>query len=251
MQWSGDGLIIGVRKHGENAVIVEAMVWGRGRHLGLVRGGRSPRQAAILQSGNSVHLTWRARLDEHLGVYNVELDKPRAAALIADREALYAAQLLTAHLRLLPERDPHDKLLELAISTLDGEFDAVERAQMLSLFELNLLDELGFGLDLASCAVSGATEGLAFVSPKSGRAVTKEAGQQYLDRLLPLPPYFRDHTRASLPDILEGFRLTGHFLQMHVWEPRNIQPPPVRDQLLAKLQDRGTNAVNSASESKG
>ncbi|MCB9993663.1 MAG: DNA repair protein RecO [Hyphomicrobiaceae bacterium] len=250
MQWSGDGLIIGVRKHGETSVIVEAVVWGRGRHLGLVRGGRSTRMAAILQPGNSVHLTWRARLDEHLGVYTVELDKPRAAALISDREALYTTQLLCAHLRLLPERDPHDRLLEMATTILDGDFNALGRAQILSFFELALLDELGFGLDLSACAVSGATKGLAYVSPKSGRAVTAEAGQQYLDRLLPLPAYFGDRSTASLADILQGFRLTGHFLQMHVWEPRNLEPPPVRDQLLAKLQDRASGAVNSPSESK-
>ena len=111
MQWTGEGLIIGVRRHGETSVIAEVMVAGRGRHLGLVRGGRSRKLAATLQPGNTVQLTWRARLEEHLGTFAVELLDARAAELIADRTRLYASQLLCDHLRLLPERDPHDRLL--------------------------------------------------------------------------------------------------------------------------------------------
>ncbi|HEY9013099.1 MAG TPA: DNA repair protein RecO, partial [Devosia sp.] len=120
MEWTGEGLIIGVRRHGETSVIAEVMVEGRGRHLGLIRGGRSTKLAATLQPGNSVQLTWRARLEEHLGTFNLEVTDSRAAGLIADRTRLYACQLLCDHLRLLPERDPHDRLLGLTIRALDA-----------------------------------------------------------------------------------------------------------------------------------
>ncbi len=237
MEWSGEGLIIGVRRHGETSVIVEAMTPDRGRHLGLVRGGRSRKLAATLQPGNQVQLHWRARLDEHLGMFSVELIKPRAADLIADRTRLYAAQLLCAHLRLLPERDPHERLYRMASEIMDDGNELVELAQMISIFEFTLLDELGFGLDIASCAVTGATEGLAYVSPKSGRAVTAEAGAKYLDKLLPLPAYFTTFENAPAEQVQDGLRLTGHFLAMHVWNPRQIEVPTTRDQLVASLAE--------------
>lgn len=235
MDWTGEGLIIGIRRHGETSVIVEAMTPDRGRFLGLVRGGRSRKQAATLQPGNSVQLSWHARLDEHLGTYTVELIKPRAADLIADRARLYTSQLLCAHLRLLPERDPHERLYRMALDILDNGSELVELAQMVSIFEFTLLDELGFGLDISSCAISGATEGLDYVSPRTGRAVTKEAGGKYLDKLLTLPAYFTTYEHAPVEEVRNGLRLTGHFLAMHVWSARQIEPPPTRDQLVASL----------------
>lgn len=236
MEWTGHGLIIGVRRHGESGVIVEAMVKGRGRHLGLVRGGRSTRHAATLQPGNDVQLTWRARLEEHLGNFTVELVHPRAAAMIADRTRLYAGQLLCEHLHLLPERDPHDRLLSQALDIMDSEEDEVQLAMDLARFELALLDELGFGLDIYSCAVTGATSGLTHVSPKTGRAVTKETAQPYIDKLLPLPHFLKNGSDpAPIGDIGAAFRLTGHFLAMHVWTARQIEPPAIRDQLIAML----------------
>ena len=150
MQWTGEGLLIGVRRHGETSVIAEVMVAGHGRTLGLVRGGRSTKLAATLQAGNTVQLTWRARLEEHLGTFTVELIDARAAELIADRIRLYACQLLCDHLRLLPERDPHDRLLGLAVDVLDDGHAAADLGVALARFELTLLDELGFGLDLSA-----------------------------------------------------------------------------------------------------
>ena len=189
MQWDGEGLIVGVRRHGESSVIAEVMVEGRGRHLGLIRGGRSSKLAATLQPGNSVQVTWRARLEEHLGTFTLELIEARAAALIADRLRLYASQLVCEHLRLLPERDPHDRLLGLAIRILDQQGTPLELGASVARFELILLDELGFGLDLSSCAATGTTRDLTHVSPKSGRAVSRAAAEPYLDRLLRLPPF--------------------------------------------------------------
>lgn len=231
MQWSGQGLIIGVRRHGESSVIAEVMVEGRGRHLGLVRGGRSTRLGATLQPGNDVQLSWRARLESHLGNFTIELLHARAAELIADREKLYICQLLCDHLRLLPERDPHDRLMGMALQILESD----EVRAKLTRFEFALLDELGFGLDVFSCAVTGKTENLTHVSPKTGRAVTFEAAEPYIEKLLPLPRFLIDDTEPTKDDITNAFRLTGHFLNMHVWIARQISPPSTRDQLISML----------------
>ena len=233
MQWSGEGLIIGVRRHGESSVIAEVMVEGRGRHMGLIRGGRSTKLAATLQPGNLVQLTWRARLEEHLGTFSIELTEARAADIIADRTRLYASQMICDHLRLLPERDPHDMLLGMAVQALAGERSNRSLGAALARFELTLLDELGFGLDLDSCAATGATEDLTHVSPKSGRAVSRAAAEPYLSRLLDLPAFLVDGGDASPRDLAAAFRLTGHFLDMHVWSPRQIDAPATRDALVA------------------
>lgn len=231
MEWTGEGLLIGVRRHGETSVIAEAMVAGRGRCLGLVRGGRSRRLAAVLQPGNTIQLTWRARLEDQLGMFTVELLEARAAALIDDRARLYLSQLVCDHLRLLPERDPHDRLLAMGLGLIDGEPDGAGLAR----FELALLEELGYGLDLGSCAATGATSDLTHVSPKTGRAVSRAAAQPYLDRLLPLPSFLTTRGNAGPHDIADALRLTGHFLHAQVWGPRNLDHPATRDLLVDLL----------------
>lgn len=231
MEWTGEGLLIGVRRHGESSVIAEAMVVGRGRQLGLVRGGRSSKQAAALQPGNTVQLTWRARLEDHLGAFTVELLQARAAELIADRRRLYLSQLVCEHLRLLPERDPHDRLLGMALRLLEVPPDGAELVR----FELAILDELGYGLDLSACAATGALDDLTHVSPRSGRAVSRSAAQPYLERLLPLPSFLSGRGNASPSDIAAAFRLSGHFLHSHVWGPRQLDPPPTREPLVELL----------------
>lgn len=231
MEWTGEALLIGVRRHGETSLIAEAMVAGRGRCLGLVRGGRSSKLAPALQVGNTIQLTWRARLEEHLGTFSVELMHSRAADLMADRTRLYLAQLVCEHLRLLPERDPHDRLLGEALSLIDHAPDGAALAR----FELALLYELGFGLDLLSCAATGATTGLTHVSPKTGRAVSRAAAAPYLDRLLPLPSFLRERGNASPDDIRNAFKLTGHFLDRHIWSARQLDPPAIRDSLVELL----------------
>lgn len=228
MEWIGEALLIGVRRHGETSLIAEAMVAGRGRSLGLVRGGRSTKLAPVLQIGNTIQLTWRARLEDQLGVFTVELMQSRAADLIADRGRLYLTQLVCDHLRLLPERDPHDRLLGQALTLIEAPPDPATLAR----FELALLDELGFGLDLTSCAATGATTDLTHVSPKTGRAVSRAAAAPYLDRLLPLPSFLNERGNASPDDIRNAFRLTGHFLDRHVWSARQIEPPAIRESLV-------------------
>jgi len=236
MQWSEEGLIIGVRRHGETSVILEIMTSIRGRHLGLVRGGRSSKQRATLQAGNSVQITWRARLEDHLGQFSAELVKSRAAAIIGERNKLNVAQLVFSHLRLLAERDPHPRLLKFVLEILDDGGDIFHQSQMLALLELALLEELGFGLDLNSCAISGKTSGLTHVSPKTGRAVTKEAAGNYVDRLFKLPLFFQRDQSASSAQVLEALQLTGHFLHRHIWGVREISPPMQREQIIAQLE---------------
>ena len=228
MEWTGEALLIGVRRHGETSLIAEAMVAGRGRCLGLVRGGRSSKLAPTLQVGNTIQLTWRARLEDQLGAFTVELMQGRAADLMADRTRLYLAQLVCDHLRLLPERDPNDRLLGQALSLIDSPPDGIALAR----FELALLDELGFGLDLTSCGATGTTEDLTHVSPKTGRAVSRAAAAPYVDRLLPLPSFLAARGNASPDDIRAAFRLTGHFLDRHIWSARQIEHPAIRDSLI-------------------
>lgn len=233
MEWTGEALLIGVRRHGESSVIAEAMVAGRGRYAGLIRGGRSPKLAATLQPGNTIQLTWRARLEDHLGTFTVELLQSRAAALFADRRRLFLAQTVCEHLHLLPERDPHDRLLGMALNLIDSDPDAAALAR----FELALLDDLGFGLDLETCAATGVTEDLTHVSPKSGRAVSRAAAEPYKDRLLPLPSFLHARGNASPDDLRDAFRLTGHFLDAHIWSQRQIDAPPTREKLIELLTE--------------
>lgn len=238
MEWRERALILGVRRHGETSVVVELMTPSRGRHLGLVRGGRSRRQQPLLQPGNEVEATWRARLDEHLGAFTLEPLVLRAASLMADPLALHGVQLLAAHLRLLAERESHMRLYQDVLGLLAAFEGRSEDGPGLLRFEMTLLEELGFGLDLDSCAVTGASEGLAYVSPKTGRAVTAEAGEPWKDRLLPLPPCLTQPGIVGLDDLMAGFRLTGHFLSRHFWEPRAMGEPESRRAYLMALSRR-------------
>ncbi len=225
MEWTDEAVILGARRHGESSVILEAMTRTRGRHLGLVRGGRSPRMSALIQPGNKVDLTWRARLDEHLGTYGVQAIDLRAGRFLEQAASLFGLSHVAGLLRLLPERDPHEGLYHALLVVLDHLDAPLIAAPLLIRFELELLKNLGFGLDLSSCAVSGATQELVFVSPKSGRAVSAKAGEPYADRLLSLPAFVRDGFLGDAierDDLLDGFALTAFFLHRSVYEPRGI-----------------------------
>lgn len=235
MEWTDEGTIIGARQHGESAVILEVMTAGHGRHLGLVRGGRSARVQPVLQAGNSVSLTWRARLDEHLGEYKVELLKSHAARLIEAPVALYGLATIAALLRLLPERDPHPGLHEALGVMIEHLHEPALAPALVVRFEIAMLAELGFGLDLARCAVTGSPDDLSHVSPKSGKAVSRREAQPYLDRLLPLPAFLSEGQGARQPtpaDLAAGFALTGFFLRRHVFEPRGLAEAPERARLV-------------------
>lgn len=236
MQWADSGLVVGVRRHGETGAVLELLTRDHGRHLGLVHGGRSRRLQPVLQPGNTVHAVWRARLDEQLGTYAVEAETLRSPRLIASRVALYGLATLAALLRTLPERDPHPGLFAAAEALAEELDDPVLAPAAFVRFELDLLAELGFGLDLTSCAATGATADLAYVSPRSAQAVSRAAGAPYHDRLLRLPPFLTGTDPANRPsreDLAAGFALTGHFLEAYALGPRALALPPERARFVA------------------
>jgi DNA repair protein RecO (recombination protein O) len=245
MEWRDEGIVLGTRRHGETSAILEVMTRRHGRHLGMVRGGMSRRLRPVLQAGNRLDLIWRARLDEHLGSFQVEPVELNAARLIDSAAAVYGLQMVAAHLRLLPERDPHDVLFEILVSLMPLLDEPASAAEVLVRFELLVLDELGFGLDLSRCAATGRRDDLAYVSPKSGRAVSREAGNPWQDKMLALPPFLLRGSllHADLAALDDAFRLTGYFLARHVYEPRGMVEPEARAAFQAAL--RRALAVNA------
>lgn len=230
MQWQDDGIVLGIKRHGESNAIAEIMTREHGRHLGLVRGGRSRRMQPVLQPGNGVAVTWRARLDQHLGSFQVEPIDLRAARLMETATGVYGVQAMGALLRLLPERDPHKHLYEALGIILGNLHQPMDAGELFVRFEIAVLEDLGFGLDLSRCAATGVTDQLQFVSPKSGRAVSREAGIPWQDKLLALPTFLADGSRhaADPASLEEAFRLTGFFLHRHVYEPRGMEMPDSR-----------------------
>ncbi|MET0866872.1 MAG: DNA repair protein RecO [Pseudorhodoplanes sp.] len=229
MQWSDEGFVLGIRRHGESSAILELMTRDHGRHLGLVRGGAGSRMRPVLQPGNAVRANWHARLDEHLGNYTIEALSLRAGSFFSDAHAVFAITHLAALARLLPERDPHESVFDALEAIVEHVSDAQACAALMVRFEILMLSELGFGLDLQSCAATGSERELVYVSPKSGRAVSKEAGAPWHDRLLTLPGYVTHGGQgASARDIADGFGLTGFFLARHVLEPRGMNLPDAR-----------------------
>jgi len=240
MQWTDEGIVLGSKRHGEANAILELMTREHGRHLGLVRGGASSRLRPVLQAGNRVSADWRARLDEHLGHYVVEGLDARAAGFLAVPHALYGITHIAALCRLLPERDPHPEIHAALEAVLDDLLDPVRAGANVVRFELQLLAELGFGLDLSSCAASGSTDDLIYVSPKSGRAVSRQAGEAWKDRLLPLPAFLGEDDEGSThgiaaAEIADGYRLTGFFLVRYVLEPRGLALADARASFIAAV----------------
>jgi DNA repair protein RecO (recombination protein O) len=247
MQWIDEGIVLGVKRHGEANAILELMTREHGRHLGLVRGGAGSRLRPILQPGNRVSATWRARLDEHLGHYVVEgLDLP-AAGLFGAAHAVYGVTHLGALCRLLPERDPHPHIHAALEEVLGCLIDARRVGPHVVRFELQLLAELGFGLDLERCAATGVTNELTYVSPRSGRAVSRQAGRPWHDKLLRLPAFLGEAEGVpSADDLADGFAVTGFFLTRHAFEPRGMALPDARSGFVNAVLNayRSTAAVS-------
>ncbi len=244
MEWSDEALILSVRPHGETAAVVEVFAAEHGRFLGLVHGGRSRRLRPVLQTGNHVDVTWRARLADQLGHFSIELRRSYAAQAMADADPMALAGLssIAVMLRLLPERDPHPALYEVALFVLSFIDDPSVWPALYARWELALLGELGFGLDLSSCASTGRTDDLIYVSPKSGRAVSQAAGEPYKDRLLALPAFLRGQTGgagATSADVEAALRLTAYFLESRLLAPQGDALPDVRLR-LAELVRRGS-----------
>ena len=237
MEWAGDGLLLSARPHGETSAILEVLTPEHGLYRGLVRGGGGRRLAPVLQPGNTLALRWRARLDEQLGYFTVEPLRARAGAIMADAERLAALNALCALAAFaLPEREPQPRLHALTTALLDRLAAGESWFGAYLLWERMLLEETGYGLDLGACAVSGDIEGLAYVSPRSGRAVTAEAAGDWADRLLPLPPLLLDAAAPeSRAQMAAGLRTTGHFLREVLAPALGSRPLP---EARARLETR-------------
>jgi DNA repair protein RecO (recombination protein O) len=244
MDWSDEGIFLSAKPLGEVNAVAELFTLGHGRHLGLVRGGRSRRIRPLLQPGNLLRVTWRARLSEHLGGFNVELIEAHAARVLDDAAALAAIGTLAGLARLLPERDPHPELYAATLDVLRALDNKSLWPARLVRWELQLLQELGFGLDLSECAATGTVAELAYVLPRSGRAVSREAGELYRSRLLALPAFLLDDGAfIGEADIEAGLVLTGHFLARDVLEPLGLSMPQARERLIALLARQASPVI--------
>ncbi|MGI9513841.1 MAG: DNA repair protein RecO [Anderseniella sp.] len=236
MEWQGDGLILNTRKHGENSAIIDVLTREKGRHMGLVRGGRSRTMRPVLQAGNMVHVVWRARLEDHLGAFAVEPHQMIVAGIIDDVHRLAGLTTITTLASLLPEREPHPRIYDASLLLIEHLQDDAIWPAVLVKWEMGLLEELGFGLDLTRCAVSGETADLTHVSPRTGRAVCAREAEPWKDKLLALPPFVTGKSGgASNAEIVQGLKLTGHFLARHVLEPRGVSAPEQRLRILRWL----------------
>ncbi|WP_264212134.1 DNA repair protein RecO [Leisingera thetidis] len=239
MEWRDHGILLSMRRHGESAAVIDVFTEQHGRHAGVVRGGAGRRMAPILQPGAQLDLNWRARLEDHLGSYHAEPLRSRTAAALSGRLSLAGLNAVTALLSFsLPEREPHPGLYtrsERLLDLLDNE-DLWPLAYLH--WELALLEEMGFGLDLSVCAVTGRQEELAFVSPKTGRAVSREGAGTWRDRLLPLPPVLRGEGDAGDAEIVQALRTTGYFLEAHLAPSLGNRPVPEARGRLAELLSR-------------
>ncbi|MGI9389623.1 MAG: DNA repair protein RecO [Boseongicola sp.] len=244
MEWREEGILLAVRRHGESAAIIEVFTENHGRHAGVVRGGSSRKIAPILQPGAQLDVTWRARLEDHLGVFTVEPVRSRAAQLMEGRETLAALNAVTALLSFaLPEREAHGALYQRTHALLDMMGDGPYWTLAYLRWELALLEDLGFGLDLSRCTVTGASGDLAYVSPNTGRAVSVSGAGEWAERLLPLSPALIGKGDGGNDDLMKGLAVTGHFLSGRLAESLGDRRLPDARQrfldILARRQPSG------------
>jgi len=236
MDWRDTGFVLTTRRHGENGLIVELLTAEHGRHAGLVRGGQSPKRRALLQPGNLVAASWRGRLPEHLGAFDIELVRAHAAGLLDDPDRLAALSSASALIAVaLPEREPHGDVYQ-GLAALIEALDSADWSAHYVEWECRLLAALGYGLDLSSCAATGVNDDLAYVSPRSGRAVSRSAGTPYHDKLLTLPAFLWRPAPVENADIAVGLVLTGHFLHHHLLAPHGRTLPEARARLAERLR---------------
>ena len=249
MEWSDTGIVLSARRHGENAAVVSLLTEHHGRHAGLVHGARGRRARGLYQPGNTLAARWQARLAEHLGRYTCELVRARASLLLDDPPRLAALAAVCALVEAsLPERHPYPQIY-VATGRLLDTLEASERwAEAVVHWELALLAELGFGLDLSACVATGAVDDLAYVSPRSGRAVSREAAAPYAEKLLSLPPFLarpEDDAAVTATDIVAGLRLTGWFFEKHVFAEQGGRMPAARERFIDRLQAGAATMVRS------
>ncbi|NVK06942.1 MAG: DNA repair protein RecO [Marivivens sp.] len=233
IEWQDEGALLASRVHGETSMIIEVFTPSRGRHAGVVRGGASRKMAATLQPGSQVSVTWKARLEDHLGSFTIEPLRSRSAQVMSDRLALSGLGAVCALLcQSLPEREKHEALYERTVQLLDllGQNDVWPLAYLH--WEMSLLDELGYGLDLSACAVRGVNEDLSYISPKSGRAVSKEGAGEWANRLLPLVPVMKGEGEATGSEIARALGTTGYFIESRLFGTQTSREVPAARQRL-------------------
>jgi len=237
MKWQDEAIVLAARPHGETSAVVQLLTRHHGRHAGLVRGGQGARLRGVYQAGNRVTATWSGRLPEHLGNLECELDCSYAARVMDDSDRLAALSAATAVCEgAMPEREPHAACFEglvALLETLEGD----HWAEVYVRWELAVLAELGFGLDLANCAGGGENDQLAYVSPRSGRAVSLSAGQPYRDKLLTLPGFLAGHGEGGPAEVADGLALTGFFLERHLFHPHDKPLPAARLRLAQRFTE--------------
>jgi DNA repair protein RecO (recombination protein O) len=232
LEWRDEAIILSARPLGESSKIVEVITPAQGRAAGLVRGARSKGMRALLQPGNRVAATWRARLSDQLGTLSLELVEARAGLVMESAWGAFGLNAMASLLAFLPERDPHPRLYAAADALVTAFALAPAAGEAGVRFELILLEEFGFGLDLSRCAATGSAEDLAYVSPRTGRAVSRAAGAPWADRLLPLPAFLARDAPADSGGIADGFRMTGHFLAKHVAALADRPVPEARERFV-------------------
>jgi DNA repair protein RecO (recombination protein O) len=236
MQWEDEAILLSARSHGEGALVLQAFTPEHGRHGGLVRGGASRKNKSTYQLGNRLALTWRARLPDQLGNFTAELIAPNAALVMDEPPRLAALTSACALVeRALPDRDPHPDLYNLLCQLIDILTTSSMWAADYVRFELALLADLGFGLDFSTCAVTGSDADLVYVSPRTGRAVSRQGAGEYADRLLPLPGFLLQQSEADAASIRDGLKLVGHFLERHLFAALDRPVPEARQALVDRF----------------
>ena len=239
MKWSDEGIILAARRHGERALVVDLLTREHGRHAGLLRGGQAPRARTQWQIGNRMLIHWSARLADHLGFLTGERVEGHGAMLLDDRVRLAAlSAATTVGAATLPEREPHPRAYA-GLSALIAALGADDRWAIAYVeWEMTLLEELGFGLDLSCCASTGITTDLVYVSPRSGQAVSEAAGAPYRSQMLKLPAFLLpggEGKRPATEDVMDGLALTGFFLERRVLSPHGRKLPAARSRYIDAL----------------
>jgi DNA repair protein RecO (recombination protein O) len=237
MEWRDQGILLSARRHGETSVIIDVLTPSLGRHSGIVRGGKSRKLSPILQPGAQLDLMWKARLHQHIGTFQVEPIRSRSAMIMSDRQALSGLGAVTGMLlAFLPERETNEPLFYATEQLLDFlEHPEVWPIAYLR-WELGLLEILGFGLDLSTCAVTGQSQDLVFISPKTGRAVSRNGAGKWANRLLPLLPVMLGKEPDSASDVAQALDVCGYFFENHARQSLGLkQLPPSRSRFLDTL----------------
>jgi len=236
MEWTDQAIVLSVRRHGENSAVVNLLTREHGRHAGLAKGGAGKAARGALQPGNRLLAQWKARLAEQLGFLSWELQGSQGTNWLHDAARLAGVSSACAMVEAtLPEREAHPAVHDGLVALLDA-LGEEAWASLYVHWELGLLGDLGYGLDLSCCAATGTTADLTFVSPRSGRAVSALAGEPYRDKLLALPGFLLEKRAGTNDEVRDGLHLTGHFIERHVLGPYHRTLPAARSRLVERLK---------------